>query len=73
MAGLFLDLNAEQEVEFRQWARDNYTPGDPIKGIWHPVVQDECVRINKETFENPSYVEKLAQAVVFDPVQNEDQ
>ena len=45
---LFKQLSPEEEAEFRQWARENYTPFEPIKGIWHPVVQDECRRMNEE-------------------------
>ena len=44
---LFKTLSESEEQEFRQWARDNYTPLDPIKGIWHPIVQDECTKINR--------------------------
>lgn len=44
----FRQLNSEEEETFRQWARDNYQPGEPIKGIWHPVVQEECTKINRE-------------------------
>jgi hypothetical protein len=47
---LFRELNAEEEAEFRKWARDNYKPMSEIQGIWHPVVQDECTKINKEMF-----------------------
>lgn len=50
-------LNAEQEVQFRKWARDNYTPHMPIDGDWHPVVQDECVKMNTEN--NTVTVEEL--------------
>lgn len=46
--GLFRDLSDKEEAEFRQWARENYHPNEPISGIWHPVVQDECARINSE-------------------------
>ena len=45
---LFRNLTTEEEDEFRQWARDNYEPFSEIKGVWHPVVQDECVKINQE-------------------------
>jgi hypothetical protein len=45
---LFRDLSEEEEREFRQWARDNYEPLNPILGIWHPVVQDECKKMNQE-------------------------
>jgi hypothetical protein len=46
---MFRELTPEEEVPFRQWARENYKPFDPIKGIWHPVVQEECTKINKES------------------------
>ena len=44
----FRALTPAKEAQFRSWARDNYESGAEIKGIWHPVVQDECVRINQE-------------------------
>ena len=44
----FRALTPAEDAQFRSWARDNYKPGAEIKGIWHPVVQDECVRINEE-------------------------
>ena len=42
----FRDLSAEEEADFRKWARSNYTPGDAINPLWHPVVQDECAKMN---------------------------
>ena len=45
---LFRDLSPDEAQEFRQWARENYTPHDTIEGIWHPVVQAECTRMNEE-------------------------
>ncbi len=45
---LFLKLDDDQEREFRQWARDNYVPLEPISGVWHPAIQDECSKINSE-------------------------
>ena len=44
---LFRKLLPEEEKRFRQWARENYRPLDPINGVWHPVVQDECRRMNE--------------------------
>jgi hypothetical protein len=44
----FRKLEAEEERSFRQWARENYKPGDPIMGLWHPVVRDECEAMNRE-------------------------
>jgi hypothetical protein len=46
MNNLFRQLKPLEEKEFRDWARKNYILHSPIKGIWHPVVQDECVRMN---------------------------
>ena len=45
---LFRDLSKEEEKPFRQWARENYKPMSPISGVSHPVVQDECRKMNEE-------------------------
>lgn len=42
---LFRELEPGAAARFRQWARDNYVPGDPINPLWHPVVRDECERM----------------------------
>lgn len=40
---LFKTLSPEEEIEFRQWARDNFDGNvESIKEIWHPVIQEEC-------------------------------
>lgn len=41
------ELNDEEETFFRKWAHENYTPFSDISDIWHPVIQDECKRINE--------------------------
>jgi hypothetical protein len=49
---LFRDLTPEEGAEvatFQKWARDHYQVYKPIDGVWHPVVQAECVRMNVET------------------------
>ena len=56
MTQLFSHLTPEQERKFRQWARENYKPFDPIDGVWHPVVQDECVQINADTGYSPDAI-----------------
>lgn len=45
---LFRKLTPKEESKFKAWARSNYKPGEPIEGIWHPVVQEECVQMNRE-------------------------
>lgn len=53
---MFRTLTQEEEKEYRQWAHDNYVPHTEISGVWHPVVQDECVKINKESGEKEHVV-----------------
>lgn len=45
---MFRKLDSEEEQEFRLWARENYKPGTEIDSLWHPVVRDECEKINQE-------------------------
>lgn len=45
---MFRQLTPEETIQFKQWARDNYKCGEPIKGVWHPSVQAECVVMNSE-------------------------
>jgi len=46
---LFRELDENEKQEFRKWAQDNYKPFTDIKGIWHPIVQEEYIKINKDT------------------------
>ena len=45
---MFKDLTPEETIEFKEWARKNYVPFALIPEIWHPVIRDECVKINCE-------------------------
>jgi len=45
---LFKPVEEIDVLAFKQWARDNYSPGEEISGVWHPIVQSECVKINEE-------------------------
>lgn len=45
---LFRELSPAEERVFRSWARDHYEPGSPVSELWHPVVRDECRKINEE-------------------------
>lgn len=45
---LFRELGPAEEEAFRQWARDNYTPGEEISELWHPTIQAECKRMEEE-------------------------
>jgi hypothetical protein len=58
----FRKLDPKEEESFRQWAHANYVPFSPILGIYHPVVQEECVKINKE---KAGYVEETDDYTIF--------
>ena len=51
MSELHRDLAEDEMSVFKQWARDNYTAGESIKLIWHPVIVEECKLINKQKIE----------------------
>lgn len=52
---IFRDLDPIQEAEFRQWAIANYTAGQEISELWHPVVRQQCQRINDVASENKAW------------------
>lgn len=45
---MFRPITTQEEAsDFIQWAEENYKPFDEIKGIWHPIIQLACVKINE--------------------------
>jgi len=42
-------MGKSEVEEFKKWAHDNYIPFSAIKGIWHPIVQKECIKINENS------------------------
>ena len=46
---VFRAVEGEEASQFKQWARDNYAVFTPINGLWHPIIQAECVEMNRET------------------------
>ena len=49
---IFRDLTASEIAKFEAWADANYTPFQSISALWHPVVQERCVAINKSANDN---------------------
>ena len=45
----FRQLSDEEAQEFRDHIRETYEPFTTINHLWHPVAQEECVKINKES------------------------
>lgn len=60
---LFKQLTADEARTYRQWARTHYKLLTPIPGIWHPVVQAECTRMNREAqgFDNGYFPEEKSE------------
>lgn len=50
-SGIFRSLEPAEEVDFRAWAHANWQPGQYINPLWHPVVRDECARMEAEAAE----------------------
>ena len=48
---IFRKLDDQEAKKFQQAARNEYKPFTPISGLWHPVYQAECVKINTEQAE----------------------
>jgi hypothetical protein len=46
--GIWRPLDPEETKEFRKWARDNYVISTPINKVWHPAIQEECHKMNRE-------------------------
>lgn len=61
---MFRELSNEEAEEFRQWARQNHKRGEPINSVWHPVVQAECLIMNREPAEDVRTLRDLAQAAL---------
>jgi len=49
---LFRDLDAKEIAEFRQWAREHYAAFGEVCQLWHPIVRDECYKIDAEETEH---------------------
>jgi hypothetical protein len=49
---LFRILTAEEEADFRKWARENYKVNTDINSGWHPVVIHEIGLMTLENYEN---------------------
>ena len=45
---MFRELSKEDQKEFRNWARENYVTFSPTNAAWHPIVRDECGKMNSE-------------------------
>jgi len=50
---LFRELNDDEVNQFKQWARDNYVLGTEVSKLWHPVVREECERMEQEAYARP--------------------
>ena len=49
---LFKKLTEKEVAEYKQWTWNNYKPLTEIKGVWHPIIQEECRKMNIEAAKN---------------------
>lgn len=59
----FRHLSHKEAKEFRAWTRKNYTVGDPINTAYHPVVQEECHRLNRNKLVHDTYFDSFTAAI----------
>jgi hypothetical protein len=52
------DISPKKIIEFQQWARENYVPGSMINGVWHPIIQRECVQINEDALNSLQFLQE---------------
>lgn len=45
----FRPLDENEQVKFRQWARNHWDPHQDPEIYWHPVVREEWDKISKES------------------------
>ncbi len=48
----FRTLDDKEAEEFRAWTRANYQPFGMVNPAWHPIVRDECRKIDSEELES---------------------
>ena len=52
---VFKVLSVDEETSYCLWARRNHQPGGEINLVWHPMVRNECRKIDTEaTREDPT-------------------
>lgn len=57
--GAFKDVPEEEYGQWQDWAQMNYIPGEKINPVWHPLVRDECERMNQGLILDPELMKKL--------------
>lgn len=45
-----MEMDLIEEFQMRRWARENYVPLDQRDESWHPVIQDEMMKKDREKF-----------------------
>jgi len=63
---IFRSLDTEETIEFKQWAMDNYVPGTMINPTWHPVVKEECKKMNTKEYLVNEYSGEFDVEIVLD-------
>jgi hypothetical protein len=48
MGTIWRKLSKSEEEEFKIWAKENHKPFDRVSPLWHPVIKEECAKIDQK-------------------------
>jgi hypothetical protein len=63
---IWIDPSKTEEEKFRQWAKKNYVPFSELNPLWHPIVLDECIKINQNALDPQTFMLNIIDR--FNPV-----
>lgn len=63
---IFRTLDKKETKEFKKYANENYISGTAINPIWHPVVKEECKRMNTKEYLINEYQGEFDVEIVLD-------
>lgn len=63
---IYRTLDKKETKEFQQYAKENYVPGTAINPIWHPVVKEECKKMNTKKYLINEYKGEFDVEIILD-------
>jgi hypothetical protein len=65
---IWRELSKKEEQEYRQWAKTNYVPFSELNPLWHPVILDECIKMNENAMDPQTFMLNIIDR--FSPIVN---
>jgi len=63
---IYRTLDKKETKEFQQWAKENYVPGTTISPVWHPVIKEECKKMNTKEYLIDKYKGEFDVEIILD-------